>query len=164
MSLSLLVAIKVLLLSFVANAAPIFGARLLGERWSWPIDGGLRFFDGRPVLGNSKTVRGLVLSVTGCAIVAALLGERWQLGVTFGLASMVGDGLSSFIKRRLGIPSSGRSIGLDQLPEILLPLFVCASELGLVLNSILLLTGLFWIGSLVLSRLAFLLGLKKRPY
>jgi CDP-2,3-bis-(O-geranylgeranyl)-sn-glycerol synthase len=164
MTLTLLVAIKVLTLSFVANTAPILGTRLLGHRWSWPIDGGLQFTDGRPLLGNSKTVRGLLLSVFGCAIAAVLLGERWQLGVSFGCATMVGDALSSFIKRRLAIPSSGRCIGVDQIPEILLPLLVCADELRLDVYSIILLTGLFWIGSLGVSRLAFQLGLKKRPY
>jgi CDP-2,3-bis-(O-geranylgeranyl)-sn-glycerol synthase len=164
MSLTLIITLKVLILSFVANAAPILGARVLGARWATPIDGGLRFFDGRPLLGASKTIRGLLLSAVGCALMALVLGYSWQLGLSFGVATMTGDALSSFIKRRLDIPPSGRFIGLDQLPEILLPLLVCAKPLGLDWLAIVVLAAIFWVGSLLLSRLGYTLGLKKRPY
>ena len=37
MTLTVVLALKVLLLALVANAAPILGKRLLGERWSLPL-------------------------------------------------------------------------------------------------------------------------------
>ena len=164
MNLTLVLALKVLLLAMAANAAPILGKRLLGERGSLPLDGGLQFVDGRPLLGPSKTVRGLVLSLVACLLVALALGYPWTLGLTFGAASMAGDALSSFLKRRLDVPSSGRFLGLDQIPEILLPLWLCKTELGLDFWSILVLIALFTVGSLVLSRLMFRLGIRDRPY
>ena len=164
MTLTIVIAAKVLVLSFVANSAPIFGAWLFGSRWSTPIDGGRLFRDGRAVLGKSKTIRGVILSLTSCMVVAELLDMTWLFGLVFGAASMAGDALSSFIKRRLDIPPSGRFIGLDQLPEILLPLLVCAQWLAVDLISIILLAAIFCIASLGLSELAFKLGLKKRPY
>lgn len=159
-----MLALKVLLLALVANGAPILGKRLLGERWSLPLDGGLRFVDGRPLLGPSKTVRGLMLSVLACLLVAPALGFSWLLGLTFGAATMAGDALSSFLKRRVDVPSSGRFRGLDQIPEILLPLWLCKGQLGLDWWSILLLVLLFSAASLAVSRLMFRLGVRDHPY
>ncbi len=164
MNLTVVLALKVLLLAMAANAAPILGKRLLGDYGALPIDGGLSFVDGRPLLGPSKTVRGLVLSLVACLLVALALGYPWTLGLTFGAASMAGDALSSFLKRRLDVPSSGRFLGLDQIPEILLPLWLCKAELGLDLWSILVLIALFTVGSLAVSRLMFRLGIRDRPY
>jgi CDP-2,3-bis-(O-geranylgeranyl)-sn-glycerol synthase len=163
-NLTVVLALKVLLLALAANGAPILGKWLLGERGSLPVDGGLRFVDGRPLLGPSKTVRGLVLSLVACLLVALVLGYPWTLGLSFGAASMAGDAVSSFLKRRLDVPSSGRFLGLDQIPEILLPLWLCRADLGLDLWSIVVLIALFTVGSLALSRLMFRLGIRDRPY
>lgn len=51
---------RLFLLLGVANTAPLVAKRLFGPRWSAPLDGGLIFFDGRPLFGSSKTIRGLV--------------------------------------------------------------------------------------------------------
>jgi CDP-2,3-bis-(O-geranylgeranyl)-sn-glycerol synthase len=58
-------------LSLVANGAPVLSARLLGEHWSLPLDGGRQVVDERPILGNHKTVRVFVLSLLACTLVAA---------------------------------------------------------------------------------------------
>jgi len=164
MTLTVSLALKVLLLALAANGAPVLGARLLGQRYAWPIDGGARFTDGRPLLGASKTWRGLLLSLLACAALAPLVGYSWQLGLTFAGASMTGDAASSFVKRRLDVPPSGRFIGLDQIPEALLPLVVCRTAFGLDWLSIAVLTALFIAGSLLLSQLAYRVGVKQRPY
>ena len=116
--------VRLLLLLGVANSAPIAAKHLLGMRWSAPLDAGWRFVDGRPLLGASKTVRGFVAAVVGAAIAAELLGLSLRLGAEVGALAMVGDALSSFVKRRLGIAASGRATGIDQIPEALLPLLV----------------------------------------
>ena len=164
MTLTPFLALKVLLLALVANGAPILGKRLLGERFAWRLDGGLRFFDGKPLLGVSKTLRGVVLSVLSCLVVGLLLGYPWYLGALFGAGSMAGDALSSFIKRRFDVPPSGRFLMLDQIPEILVPAWLCRELLGLDVFSILALAALFAVGSLVLSRVMFRLGVRDRPY
>lgn len=114
--------IRVLLLLTVANNAPIAAKRVLGARWTAALDGGLMLPDGRPLLGPSKTWRGLVAAILLTAIAAPLLGFSVATGAATGGLAMAGDALASFTKRRLGIPSSGRSFGLDQVPESLLPL------------------------------------------
>jgi hypothetical protein len=66
--------LRLLLLLTLANTSPLVAKRLLGPRWAAPLDGGLRFFDGRPLLGASKTVRGVLVAVAACTLAAPLLG------------------------------------------------------------------------------------------
>ena len=123
--------VRLLVLLATANTAPIVAKRLLGARGAAPIDGGLAFVDGRPWLGPAKTWRGLFVAIAAAAASAPLLGLGVMAGALAGLFAMAGDALSSFCKRRLGIPSSGQAFGLDQVPEALLPLLVLQPALEL---------------------------------
>lgn len=155
---------RLLLLLAVANSAPVVAKYVFGTRWSAPLDAGWRFVDGRPVLGPSKTVRGFVAAVVGTAVAAALMGFSLGLGSVLGAVAMLGDALSSFVKRRLGIASSGRATGIDQIPEALLPLIAVRGALELSLPEIAAITLAFFVLEITLSRLFFRLGLRDRPY
>jgi CDP-2,3-bis-(O-geranylgeranyl)-sn-glycerol synthase len=161
---SLPLAIRLLCLLGVANSAPILGKRLLGTKWDAPIDRGLRFLDGRPLLGPSKTIRGAVLAVAASAAAAPALGVPARIGAVVGAAAMCGDALSSFVKRRLGVPSSDRALVIDQVPEALLPLLAVRASLGLKPAQILGVTAAFFVLELPVARLAHWLGLRERPY
>ena len=156
--------LEVLVLLAAANGGPVLATRLLGKRWARPLDGGLHAWDGRPLLGPSKTVRGLVVAVAAAALVAALMGLGWRLGVLFGVASMSGDLFSSFLKRRLNIPSSGQAVGLDQVPEALFPLLACYRSLGLDLVGVAILVAAFTVAQILVSPLMYALGIRHRPY
>ncbi len=162
--MTLLLTIKLLILIAVANGAPVMATRLLGERFAHPLDGGLCLWDGRPLFGRSKTVRGLLVAVAATALVAALLGFSWRTGALFGAAAMVGDLFSSFLKRRLGIPSSGQAAGLDQIPESLFPLLACYRLLDLSPLAVAVVVVLFTAGQVVISPLMYRLGIRRRPY
>jgi hypothetical protein len=123
--------LALLVLLGVANFAPLLARRLLRARWQAPLDGGLRFLDGRPLLGPSKTVRGLLAAIVASALCAPLLGIPMHLGALIGAMAMVGDALSSFVKRRLRVAPSAEVIGLDQVPESLLPLLAVQGALSL---------------------------------
>lgn len=153
-----------LVLVLVANGTPVLATRLLGQKLAWPLDCGLRLPDGRPLLGRSKTIRGVLLSILVTAAVAPLLGLPSWAGALAGSLAMVGDLLSSLLKRRLGLPSSSRALGLDQVPEALLPLLALQATMGLAAIDVLMATLLFWVGGLLLSRLLFALGIRDRPY
>ena len=152
----------ILVLLGVANGTPVFATWLLGKRLDTPLDGGLKFPDGRPLFGPSKTVRGLVLSVSCTALAAALLGPGWITGAALATASMAGDLLSSFIKRRLGLRAHSQALGLDQVPESLLPLLLLQQHLGLGHGDIAVLVAAFIVLELVLSRLLFRLHIRDR--
>lgn len=164
MTLTIALGVKLLLLLLAANGSPVLAKRLFGQRWTYPLDGGLIFVDGRRLLGESKTVRGLVVCVLVCIVAAPLLGLSWLTGALFGLLSMGGDAFSSFIKRRINIPPSGMALGLDQIPEALLPILLVRQELGLDWWSVFALVGLFIVGELLLSRVMYRLGVRDRPY
>jgi len=153
-----------LLLIVVANGAPVLFKRLLGARLAYPIDGGLIASDGRPLLGRSKTWRGLVGAVLLAACAAAIIRLPWQLGALAGASAMAGDSASSFAKRRFGLAPSSMALGLDQVPESLLPTLVCGIYLSLDLIDVVAIVLAFFVGELALSRLLFALRLRDRPY
>lgn len=164
MSLTLVQVLEVLVLLAAANGGPVLATRLLGSRWAQPLDGGRLAWDGRPLLGRSKTVRGIIVAMLATSVAAALMGLGWQLGVLFGAASMAGDLFSSFLKRRLGIQSSGQAVGLDQIPEALFPLLACYRALGLDALGVLVLVALFALAQILVSPVMYVLGIRRRPY
>ena len=156
--------LRLLLLIGAANVAPIVAKLWLGRRWDAPLDGGLRFIDGRPLLGPSKTVRGFAAAVLVATAGAGLMGMPPTAGAMIGAAAMLGDTLSSFIKRRLAIPPSGRAIGLDQIPESLLPLLAVQGTLQLPAVLIIGVVAAFIAIEVPAARWSFRLGLRDRPY
>jgi hypothetical protein len=156
--------LEMLILLMLANGTPVIAKKILDNRFSCPMDAGVRFVDGNRLFGPSKTIRGIVLAVLVTAAGATLMGLDWMLGALVGGTAMLGDLFSSFIKRRLGMTSSSEAPGLDQIPEALFPLIACRSWLALGLGDILVVLMLFCAGEIVLSRVLFAVGLRDRPY
>lgn len=162
--MDLLHAVKLLVLLIVANGAPILARRVFANRWAWPIDANLRFIDNHPLLGASKTWRGLIVALLSTPCAALLLGIPATTGLLIAATAMAGDLLSSFCKRRLRIPPSGMALGLDQIPESLLPLLAVQRQFGLAWMDIVQLTLSFVVLELVLSRVLYYLHIRKQPY
>lgn len=156
--------LQLLILLAVANGTPVIAKRVLGNVLARPLDGGAVFRDGRPLFGPAKTIRGIVLSLLATPLVAALMGLQSELGVLVAAAAMAGDLLSSFVKRRMGLPSSSKAIGLDQIPESLFPLAASGMLVPVTLVDIVAGVIAFLGGSLVLSRVLFYLHLRDRPH
>ncbi len=156
--------VEVLLLVLVANGAPILASRYFPRWLDYRIDGGLLLADGRPLLGATKTWRGLLVSLAATALAAMLLGYGWRTGLVAAGAAMAGDLLSSFVKRRLGIPSSGMAPVLDQLPEALLPALALIGYMELNWLEAVVGALLFCALELPISRLLYRLGVRDRPY
>jgi CDP-2,3-bis-(O-geranylgeranyl)-sn-glycerol synthase len=147
-----------------ANAAPLLVARALRARPARPIDAGIVLRDGHPLLGRSKTWRGIASALVFATCVAVLIHLPWWLGAIVAASAMAGDGLSSFFKRRRGLDPSSMMLGLDQIPESLLPALVCTAYLSLSLIDVLAIVLLFSVGALAASRVFFAVGLRDRPY
>ena len=156
--------LQLLILLAIANSAPIAAKRLLHDRFSYPLDGGFVFFDGRPLFGPSKTIRGILIAVLVTSICAPLIGLEWETGALIASVAMVGDLFSSFLKRRMKLPSSGRATGLDQVPESLFPALACQNILSLSVIDIPVCTGAFFVGEVILARVFYKLHFRDRPY
>ncbi len=159
-----MLSLQLLALLGVANGTPIFAKKLLQDRLSTPVDGGLTLPDGEPLFGTSKTIRGVVLSVVATAGSAVLLHLDWSTGATIAGLSMLGDLFSSFVKRRLHLPLHAQAFGLDQIPEALLPLLIVKEQFKLTSINIAALVIAFIVLELVLSRILFRLKFRDRPF
>lgn len=115
----------------VANGTPVLLRLALGPRYARPVDGGLCLRDGYRVFGSSKTLRGIACSIPATAVAAWLLGYPAAMGAGMAAAAMLGDLLSSFIKRRFGFAPSHDVHGLDQIPESLFPALLFRTPCGL---------------------------------
>ena len=159
-----LIITQLLILLMLANGTPVIAKKIFGDRYSYPLDGNLTFADRRPLLGRSKTIRGVVLAILVTTAGAPLIGLGWRIGLALGSFAMAGDLVSSFSKRRLNVPSSGRASGLDQIPESLFPLLACRTALSLTTADIGVCVVIFFIGEVLLSRLLYAWRLRDRPY
>jgi putative membrane protein len=142
-----------LLLLVAANAVPALLGRVAGARWAAPVDAGRRWRDGTRLLGDHKTWRGVGSSIIACALVAAAIGLSPLAGAAFGAAAMLGDLLSAFAKRRLGLAPGREALLLDQLPETLLPLLLLWSPLQLTPAQLAAVVPVFTVAALVAARL-----------
>jgi CDP-2,3-bis-(O-geranylgeranyl)-sn-glycerol synthase len=118
--------------AYCANAVPvIFGG-------GYPLDACRTFFDGKPILGSHKTLRGFLSGLIAGTLVGYLqtllfqnvifqYDSRFQydimLGFVLSLGALFGDLVESFIKRRLSIPPGSSLLVADQLDFVVGALF-----------------------------------------
>ncbi len=79
-------------------------------------------------------------------------------------AGVGGDLLSSFIKRRLGMAASSRALGLDQIPEALIPMVFAVVWLKLPLWLALLVVVMFVAANIGFSPVLYRLGIRRHPH
>lgn len=156
--------LQLLFLIIVANGSPIIGRWIMNGYWEMPIDGGVVFIDGRPILGTSKTYRGVGCSLVGTLLAGALVGLSWKISLMVSLLAMMGDCLSSFVKRRLGYPSEAKALWLDQIPESLFPMLGVWNVLNLSALGLGLTVAIFVVAEQVFSSIGYKLHIRKHPY
>lgn len=137
----------------VANGMPVLTRIVLGSRYARPLDGGVWLRDGHPLFGATKTIRGIVVSLVSTTVLAWGLGYLPILGAGIAAMAMLGDLLSSFIKRRLGLKSSHDAYGLDQIPESVLPAVMFRVTMGLSWGEVVSLVLAFFVLDVILTRL-----------
>lgn len=156
--------IQVLALVCVANGAPVIAKRLLGSTGAIPLDGGLKLKDGQRLFGPSKTLRGIGFAVASASIVGPLVGVSVAVSAILAAAAMIGDLMSSFIKRRFKMETSTMALGLDQIPESLLPSLLAMMFFSLTFLDVIIIVTIFLCAELLMSTLLFALGIRDRPY
>jgi predicted MPP superfamily phosphohydrolase len=120
-----MLAFKILIILIVTNTAPILSARFRPERRRRPLDDGRILSDGRPVLGRNKTICGLLSGIGAAGVLSLLIGLPLAIGLLIASASLLGDLLTSFVKRRFGFTEGETVWLLDHLLEGALPLLLC---------------------------------------
>jgi hypothetical protein len=162
--LDLILVVRLLVLLTVANGAPVIATKIFAGSFARPLDNSLILADGQPLFGPSKTWRGVVLAIAATVAFAPWIGFDWTTGLLVGVAAMIGDLVSSFVKRRMGLSSKAMALGLDQVPESLFPALLCRWVLPIDLAEIICVTVLFFVGELALSRILYALAIRDRPY
>jgi CDP-2,3-bis-(O-geranylgeranyl)-sn-glycerol synthase len=168
----------------VANASPIFAAKVPSIRaWNAPIDFG-KTFHGKRVLGDHKTWRGLVVGIIMATLVLWLQQYlvrhfAWAqsittrvdyktvpvllLGPAFGLGALGGDAIESFFKRQLGRPPGHGWFPFDQTDYIIGGAIAASPFVSLGVEQYVVLLLIWLIVHVVASYIGFVLGLKERP-
>ena len=162
--MQLILILQFLALLTLANGTPVIAKKLMGPFLNQPLDGGALFVDGQPLFGPSKTIRGIILSILITTGFAPVVAFDWKIGLMSATMAMVGDLLSSFLKRRVGFQPSSRATGLDQIPECLFPALACRSMVGFTAIDIAAVVVIFFVGEIVLSRLLFKWHIRERPF
>lgn len=162
--MQLLPIVQALGLLALANGTPVIVKKVCGSRLAVPLDGGMLFFDRRPLFGKSKTVRGVACAIAVTAALAPLLEVSVAVGALVAVFAMIGDLFSSFVKRRLKLAPSSQAIGLDQIPESLFPLLAGQKMLSLSFAEIAACVAIFTVGELIVSRFLYWLRIRDQPY
>ena len=156
--------IQTLVLLLATNGAPVLVASISKSHDALPLDLGKQLQDGHPVFGSSKTWRGLISALFTSCILSMLFGYGFWFGLVFGSLAMTGDLISSFVKRRRGLKPSDQSLGLDQLPESIIPSIYALVVLGLEWWWAILLPLSFMLIQILISKPLYWLKIRKRPY
>jgi hypothetical protein len=151
----MLIVIKILTLLWSINLMPVLLAYSFEEKWDRPLDQGMRFIDGKPLLGSHKTIRGVLGGIMAGLLVGSALGMPVAVTVSAGILSMFGDSLTSFMKRRFDKFDGADVPVIDQLFEGAFPFAVLAPACALSLTTSVFIIFVFvvtaYLGSLFLN-------------
>ena len=143
--------------AYVANSTPV----VLGG--GAPVDGGKLWSDGKPILGKNKTIRGCLSGILAGAIIGAIQGNLIG-GLAQGTGAILGDLISSFMKRRNDYtPGSSMPI-VDQLDFITLAVILSYPFQATDLVSVLIIMVITVPIHYATNYVAWLLKLKKNPW
>ena len=129
--------------AYFANMAPVFAAKIFGNKFSLPIDFG-KTYQGRPIFGANKTWRGLIAGIIiGIATIflqfflykinffhSISILDYSQInlilfGFLFGFGVILADASKSFFKRRANLKPGDKWFPWDQLDFLGALILIC---------------------------------------
>lgn len=143
--------------AYIANSTPVvFGG-------GPPVDGGRLWQDGKPILGKNKTIRGCFSGILAGTLIGVLQGNL-PGGLAQGTGAILGDLISSFMKRRLDYqPGSSMPI-VDQLDFIAIAVILSHPFQATDMMSVALIMIVTVPIHYLTNYVAWLLKLKKNPW
>jgi len=147
--------------AYIANLSALaFGG-------STPIDMKKNFIDGRQMIGNGVTWKGLIFGTIAGTLVGitqgVISGDIFYgliLGFLLAFGGLLGDAAGSFIKRRLNIDRGRPAPILDQLDFIAGALILASFFVKISLTTIVIAVIITLILHLLTNMIAYVLGLK----
>ncbi len=128
---------------------------------AWPLDFGLKFKNKR-IFGDNKTFFGSLSTIFFGAIIG-FFQNSFFTGLIFGIATLLGSLLNSFIKRQLNIPPGGSFFPFDQIDYALMSLFfIYLFDLAFFHFQPFIFLSFVFIYQLLVNFLAFKLGFIKK--
>lgn len=162
-------AIFIVLPAYFANGIPVLTPLIFKRRL--PVDLGFIFVNGRRLIGDNKSVQGVVLGVTSGLFIgelqSILLSDRIFIvrALVLSLGSIYGDLLGSFIKRRLKIRPGKALPIVDQVSFILVAITLYNVFFrDLNITQILFILCITPVIHLTANIFAYVLGIKGVPY
>lgn len=157
----------------ISNMSPVLANKLPGlNRWKTPLDLG-HSYQGKRLLGNNKTWRGLVVGTLMGGITAVVVAKLnpntvvtvapFWAGVLLGFGALTGDALESFFKRRIGVPPGDSWFPFDQTDYIIGGLLAILPFVALPLWVIAAIFIVYFCLHVVVAYCAYLIGLKNKP-
>jgi len=141
-----------------------------------PIDFGMNFFDGKPLLGKGKTFKGtfsgiFFASLAGLAIslvfpqTKALIGANYfYYAALLAGGAVLGDFVGSFLKRRIGLARGKSVILLDQLDFVAGGIALSALLVAPNLVEVVFLMAFTMVAHVIGNHLAFFARIKNHPW
>lgn len=167
----------------MGNVAPIIAAKLpYLENWTFPLDG-YATFCGKRLLGDHKTVRGMVTGILAGIATAFLQVELYinvawvreivtldysrinplLLGTLAALGALTGDAFKSFFKRQSNIAPGTSWFPFDQIDYVIGGIVFTACYVPLSLTQYLYLIGIWTLIHPIATSIGYTLKLKNSP-
>lgn len=168
----------------IANAVPVFAAKIPRLRnLNLPLDFG-KSFRGKRIFGDNKTWRGLVSGIVAASAIVLLQRFLIQqntaiqalvphvdynsthvlwLGPLFGAGALLGDAVESFFKRQAGIKPGDSWFPFDQSDYIIAGLLASAIIVRLDIRLYLTVFGMWFMVHVVATYIGYRIGLREKP-
>lgn len=180
----LLFAIWFFLPAGIANAAPVFSAKIKAlHKYAYPMDFHKTYRDIR-IFGSHKTWRGFISGVIMATVVLGLqqlmvIHFAWAhsftahvkyehlptliLGPLFAIGALGGDAIESFFKRQRKIPPGHGWFPFDQTDYIIGGAIATSPLVQLSVREYALLIVFWFVAQLITVYIGWLIGLRERP-
>jgi len=159
--MAILSALYFIMPAYIANLSALtFGG-------TTPVDLGKTFFDGKRIIGDGVTWKGLIYGTITGTLVGAIEGVLiWDpvygliVGFLLSFGALLGDATGSFIKRRLGVAKGKPFPTLDQLDFVAGALILVSIYTTISWDAIVIIAVLTVIIHLVSNIVAYIIGIK----
>lgn len=166
--------------AFIANSSALLSRRIkFLEPLDKPVDLGMKCFDGKRVLGDSKTIRGFLFGILASTASGAVIFYASQylgipifpslnyallLGAVLGIGALIGDAVKSFFKRRVGIHEGKNFMLFDQFDFLIGAILISLPFVQFPLKFIFVMFLATFVAHIMTNIVAFYLRVKKVPW